>query len=51
MAGQHITKNKTMAGQHAAKKGRSAKGFLAGQHEAFSCLASADPFIGPVTAC
>ena len=45
------SKNTTMAGQHTAKKGRSAKGFLAGQHKAFSCLASADPFKGPVTAC
>ena len=45
------SKNTTMAGQHTAKKGRSAKGFLAGQHKAFFCQASADPFIGPVTAC
>ena len=40
-----------MAGQHTAKKGRSAKDFLAGQHKAFVCQASADLFIGPVTAC
>ena len=40
-----------MAGQHTPKKGRSAKGLLAGQHKAFFCQASADPFIGPVTAC
>ena len=45
------SKNTTIAGQHIAKKGRSAKGFLAGQHTAFSCWASADTFIGPVTAC
>ena len=45
------SKNTTMAGQHTAKKGRSAKGFLAGQHKPFFCWASADLFIGPVTAC
>ena len=40
-----------MAGQHTAKKGRSAKGLLAGQHEAFFWQASANPLIEPVTAC
>jgi hypothetical protein len=45
------SKNTKMAGQHTPKKGRSAKGLWAGQHKAFFCQASADPFIGPVTAC
>ena len=51
MAGSAYSKNTKMAGQHTPKKGRSAKGLLAGQHKAFFCQASADPFIGPVTAC
>ena len=45
------SKNTIMAGQHTPKKGWSAKGLLAGQHKAFFCQASADLFIGPVTAC